>query len=85
MSTLSENTSQAIHDFYDIKDAIEYKGVDVPESTATCEYSEEIKEISEQEPPAGVTEITENDTYDVSTYANAHVAVSEPSGNKIDF
>lgn len=45
MATLSQNVKQAIHDFDTIKDAIEYKGVDVPTGTPTSEYDQKIREI----------------------------------------
>lgn len=76
MSTLSQNVKQAIHDFDTIKDAIEYKGIEIPEGTHTSEYAEKIHEIETGITPAGTISIIENGTgIDVAEYASADVNV----------
>lgn len=45
MATLKENINQAIADFDSIKEAIENKGVEVPNGTPTSQYGSKINEI----------------------------------------
>lgn len=47
MATLKENINQAIADFDSIKEAIENKGVEVPNGTPTSQYGSKINEISD--------------------------------------
>lgn len=75
MATLSQNVKQVIHDFDTIKDAIEYKGVEIPEGTHTSEYAEKIQEIETGIIPSGTIIIGVNGTIDVTQYASANVNV----------
>lgn len=78
MATLNENIAQAVKDFDDIRDAIEYQDVEVPEDTPTSLYGEKIKEIDRGITPVGTTHIDQNGTHDVTNYASA--AVNVPQG-----
>lgn len=80
MATLSQNVKQVIHDFDDIKDAIEYKGVDVPTGTPTSEYSDKIRQIEKGVFPEGQLTIQNNGIYNVKTYESVDVEVSQPAG-----
>lgn len=83
MATLSQNVTRAIQDFDDIKDAIEDKGVEVPESTPTSQYAQKIREIEQGITPSGTIDINENgNNIDVTQYATANVNVPQPSGEK---
>lgn len=77
MATIQENISQAIADFDEIKEAIEYKGVAVPDDSPTSEYGEKIKQIETGITPTGSIEIPNNGEYDVSEYAIASVDVQD--------
>ncbi len=79
MATLSENISQAIDDFDDIKDAIIAKGVSVPSGTPTSQYASKIGDIQTGITPSGTINILTNGTVDVTQYANANVNVSVDS------
>lgn len=75
MATLNENIAQAVKDFDDIREAIEYQDVQVPEDAPTSLYSEKIREIDRGITPVGTFEISDNGTYDIATYAEVDVDV----------
>lgn len=76
--TLSENIEQAINDFNEIKQAIESKGLDVPDGTTTSQYDDLILEI-ENEVGENLAGKTVSVSYDKETETETTVTASTSS------